>query len=238
MNFSGINSNDIDLIERYLDGELNLEEQQSFNKRISDDPEFKKLSEARKEIHELWLKARNFDAIKEEVRRIHQEGSDREKNLLKVVPGLFSQHKYYAIAAGVLLLTGILSVLLIINKTSRPTTIAGNDKNQKYQVQKQKEQPDKGTMEIYKGGNSIIVLIKPDEGSVLNVQKDILFEWNYKDDSVTHFTILKESDNSLVFTKKVSSLDHTLLLPAGTLRPGDYSWSIRDQKIKRSFKVR
>jgi hypothetical protein len=238
MNFPEKNNNDIDLIEKYLDGELTLEEQQSFNKRMNDDPEFKKLTGARKEIHELWLKARNFDAVKEEVRRIHQEGSDREKNLLRIAPGLFSQRISYAIAASVLLLAGILSVFLIINKASRPTTIAGNDKNKMYQVQKQKVQPDKGKMEIYNRGSSKIVLIKPDEGAVLSEQKDILFQWKYTDDSVTHFTILKGSDNSLAFTKIISSPDSTFLMPAGTLNPGVYTWSIRDQKIKRSFKVR
>ena len=48
MNFPEKNNNDINFIERYLDGELTLEEQKLFNKRIIDDPEFKKLTEARK----------------------------------------------------------------------------------------------------------------------------------------------------------------------------------------------
>jgi hypothetical protein len=233
-----INKDDIDLIERYLDDELTLEEQQSFNKRMCDDPEFKNLAETRKEIHDLWPKARNIVAIKEEVRRIYKEGSDREKNILRIVPELFSQYRYYAIAASFVLFIGILSALLFINKTSRHAILAENDKNKIYQVQKQKVQPDKGKMEIYRGGNSLIVLLKPDDGEVLSAQKDILFKWKYTDDSVTHITIFKGSDNSLVFTKKVSPLENTILLPAGTLKPGDYTWSIRDQKIKRSFKVR
>ena len=99
---------------------------------MNDDPEFKKLTGARKEIHELWLKARNFDAVKEEVRRIHQEGSDREKNLLRIAPGLFSQHIYYAIAASVLLLAGILSVFLIINHPPFRVQVLTNKKECNY----------------------------------------------------------------------------------------------------------
>jgi hypothetical protein len=237
MEFPEINKNDIDFIERYLDGELTLEEQQSFNKRMSDDPKFKNLEEARKEMHDLWPKARKIVAVKEEVRRIYREGSTREKNIFRLVPGLVSQYRYYAIAASLVLLIGILSVLFFINKTSRNAILAENDKNKTYQVHKQNVQPEKGKMEIYKGGNSLIVLLKPDDGAVLSAKKEILFEWKYSDDSVTHFTIFKGADNSVVFTKKVESLENKLLLPAGTLRPGVYYWSIRDKNSKRSFKI-
>ena len=151
---------------------------------------------------------------------------------------MLSLRKYYAIAASVLLLAGILSILFFINKTTWHRTLAYNDKNKIYQVQKPRIQPEKGKMENYYGVSSRIALIKPDEGAVISEQKNIIFQWKYSDDSITHITILKGSDNSLAFTKKISSRENTLLLPAGTLTPGVYTWSVRDQKIKRSFKVR
>jgi len=235
MNFPERN-NDIDFIERYLDGELTPEEQQSFNKRMIDDQEFKELVEARKESSELWVKARTYAAIKEDVKRIHSKGLEEEKISLRTIPAFISQYKYYAIAASGLLLIGVIAALIFIVNPNKQNTLSDNDKNKLYQVQNAIDQMVKGKMETV--NEKAIVLLKPDSGAIMSAQKDILFQWKYKNDSPVEFVISNENSNTKVFTKKIDPLENSLLIPAGTLMPGVYSWYITVQKIKRTFTVK
>jgi hypothetical protein len=65
-----INERDTELIEKYFDGELTEEEVGIFEKRLSEDNDFKALFRFRKEIPDLWVKVRSFEAVKEEITKI------------------------------------------------------------------------------------------------------------------------------------------------------------------------
>ena len=226
---------DIDLIERYLDGDFTLEEQKSFNIRLTDDREFKDLVETRKESNELWFKARVYSTIKEDVNRIHKQGSAQEKNILRLVPSFVAQHKYYSIAAIGLFLTGLVATLLFIVKPSQQINLADNARNKIYQIQKSKEQPAKAKLEIYHFG--LVVLLKPEDGMFVSSKKTILFQWKYNGNSPVSFTISDTQKNS-IYIKAISFSDSALLLPSGTLKPGTYKWFIGDQKIQRTIIVK
>ncbi len=238
MNSSGLNTADLDLIERYLDGELTHEERQSVENRINGEKGFADLIEARKEIQELWLSAKSREAIKEEVRRISQEGLNHEKN----VPGLellqSIHYKYYAIAASLIFIVGIAFAILLFNIGSGDGIIAFKNTKKTIVVQKPKGQAYKGKKGIYYGKNSIILLIKPDSGEVFRSGKEILFRWSYTADSITHFTILKFGNNFPVFVKKINSSENMLRFQADILKPGNYIWFIGNQKIKREFTIK
>jgi len=160
---------------------LTLEEQQSFDKRIIDDPEFKDLVEARKESSELWLKARKYDIIKEDVKRIYIQGLEDHEKKTRTIPVFISQYKYYAIAASGLLLIGLITALIFIVNPNKQNTLSDNDKNKLYQVQKAIDQSVKGKIETV--NEKVIVLLKPDSGAVISSHRDILFQWKYKNDS-------------------------------------------------------
>lgn len=238
MDLSEINKDDLNLIEKYLDGELTPEEEHSFNQRITEDHGFKDLLTARKEIREVWYRARNIETTKEEVRSIYQEGAVQEKNIFRIIPDFISTYRYYAIAASVVLITGILSVLLLINKNSKNTEIAKNEKNKTYQVQQERELSVKGKLGIYKPESRQIVLLSPDSEAVISTQKTILFKWIYKNDTDTHITILKKGINFPVLSEKISSSQTSILLPAGKLKPGVYTWFIGDNRITRTFIIK
>jgi len=237
MNASEINKNDIDIIEKYLDGELKPEEKKSFEERMQTDQDFKNLIEARNEIRGVWLKVKIKEAVKEEVKSIYKEGSNQEKNFLRILPVLVLHYRYYAIAASLLILIGILFSFLFINKGSKDVTVAVTDQNKTYQVQKPEDQIYKGGKNIYKGHESIILLIKPDSGAILKADKDILFHWKYNADSLTHLTITDENKKLTIFSKKVSLSENRYILPARTLRPGIYSWYVGDVKVKWVFVI-
>ncbi len=237
MNSSGLHTADLDLIERYLDGELTPEERLSVESRINGEKEFADLIEARKEIQELWLSAKSREAVKEEVRRISLEGLNHEKN----VPGLnhlYSIHyKYYAIAASLIFIIGIAFAILLFNIGSGDGIIAFKN-TKKTIVQKPEGQSYKGKKGIYYGKNSIILLIKPDSGEVFRSGKEILFSWSYTADSITHFTILKSGNNFPVFVKKLNASENMLRFQADILKPGNYIWFIGNRNINREFTIK
>jgi len=227
---------DIDLIERYLDGELTFEEQQSFDKRMIDDPVFKDLVGARKESSELWLKARTYYTVKEEVNRIHKMKFSHKKNILRIVPSYLTQHKYYSIAAIGILLIALIAALLFIVRPSQKFKIADNDRNKIYDVRKAIKPAEKGEIKIYK--YDLNNLLKPDNGEVISRNKVIRFEWRCFDNSDRYLFITKRGEELPVFSRLILCPKSFMLLPAGTLKPGVYTWYVTDEKFQRTFTIK
>ncbi|MFH1025877.1 MAG: hypothetical protein V1764_04285 [Nitrospirota bacterium] len=122
--------NDIDLIERFLDGTLNESELTDFYQRVEKDPDFARLVEFRKKLPDLWIKADHYQEIRADVRRSIKMPS--HQRIFHLHPAVF------AIAASVVILIGI-AVALILG------TGGGNKSNEDNQA-------------IIKQGDSILPL--------------------------------------------------------------------------------
>jgi hypothetical protein len=228
---------DVDLIERYIDGELSPEIV-SFRRKVEDDSEFRNLLESRNEMRDLWIRAKKVEATKAELKRIVHKKDSAKKGKVFILPGFISQNKYYAIAAGLILLIGVISLLMLITNKSTNDAVAHNDKVHSYSVHNPMDQAYKGDKKTYEAANSKIVLLKPDNKALLTSHEQIIFQWTGKGDSLVDFTILQSTNKLIVFTKKVRQGEQSFRLSPGTLKAGKYTWIIGDPLTSRSLIIK
>lgn len=242
MNSVPLNELDIEIIEKYINGELNRDEVEAFDLRLTSDPEFFNTYNFRKKLPEFWLEARTNETIKEEIRKILEPGlSYPEQNESSPEPEkktphpiiIFHSNYRYSIAAGFLILIGAAISGYFVVRNSHTTEQAENT----YKVQNPVNQPYKGDKTIY-SVKDIVRLIRPDSGFILNHSDELTFQWHYVADSISHFFIFKKGISSPVYIKTISSHDSTLTLPAKVLTPGEYYWSVGYRQITKKFIVR
>ena len=238
MNGPNISQKDIDLIEKYLDGNLTKEETESVEKKLNEDTGFLQLFRIRKEVQNLWIQARSFEATKEEVRSIYIESFIPVKNKSKISPLKAIAYRHYAIAATVLILIGTTFVLIFFYESHVNSLQSEKKKkeNNSINIQKPEEQPEKGSREFYSKKN--LILSKPDSNVILEHNKEIVFQWTFKGDTSTHFLIISKDNYQVIYQKKVNPSENKLILPCNTLQPGMYYWYVGNKIIKRGFTIK
>jgi|GEM_PF-6308917 len=102
------NQEDINFIERYLDGDLNSEELKAFRERMENDLEFMTLCNERINIAEQWALSNEYVKTKGQIRDLI-ESSKRKSQI--------TRRYFLSLAAVVLILVGIFGILRLINHT-------------------------------------------------------------------------------------------------------------------------
>lgn len=229
-----IDEKDVELIEKYFDGDLNEEEKTVFDKKHSENTEFAELVRLRNTLPGILKDAALYETTKKEI----QEALMLEET----GPKLFSLKRiYYVIAACILLLVGTFVIFFLVNnKKEGPDQMA--DKNivnkDSLTILQQIEQPSRAKKGIYK---DIILkdtsLITPVEGAQFHDNETIIFKWVNKNDTVTHLLIISADDDKTVEFIAVKPGQDMLPVKADKLKPGEYYWMLSDCRIKRSFYV-
>jgi hypothetical protein len=113
-------SNDTELIERYIEGELQGEELEKLENRIKSDPEFASEVKLHRELDEFLRNKFDYIQKREQLEHIYEEVilKKRKSDIQTVEPAKTSSLKwYYKVAAGIALLIGIAAILFF---TLRP----------------------------------------------------------------------------------------------------------------------
>lgn len=230
--------NDIDLIERFLDGSLNEPELIEFHKRVEMDPDFANLLELRKKLPDLWQKANLYEEIQGEVRR---------SITMSLHHRIFQLHPaVYAIAASVIVLVGI-GIAFILWKGG------GDGLNQNNQVvvkqsdsilQLQTEMPgskaklDTVTKHEYTGTR--LILLYPPDGMIYHYSDTVTFKWSIPGDSVSTFYVADKLNGDVLIKKRVNPYKPEptgYLLPGKSLKPGTYIWYVDTNRVQREIRI-
>jgi len=215
---------DIELIERFLDNKLSKEESSDFFKRVNEDREFAKLVKLREVMPDLLKDADNYRKIREEV-----------KSTLNFQGGkwlFFHNPAQMALAAVILLLIATV-VIFFVTKEHGILPFIKNDnlvkKNDTLMIQKKGGPDFKANKDIY---------YSPLNGSVFISSDKIIFRWKPVHDSTFQFMIFLKEQTIPVYHKEIHHGQDSILLPPGTIKPGEYQWYIGDKKIKHSFIIK
>ncbi|NCA77500.1 MAG: hypothetical protein EOM90_14300 [Alphaproteobacteria bacterium] len=218
------NPKDIELIERFLDNELSEAEHSSFLNRIDHDHEFARLFKIRSVMPSLLKDADNYRKIRKEI-----------KSTLDLQSGkrvFFHNPTQMALAAVILLLIATVVILFVANENGIfPFNKTDNlaEKNDTLIIQK-KGGPD------FKASDDIFY--SPLNGAVFNSSDKIIFKWKPVHDSTLQFLIFFREQTIPVYHKKINPGQDSILLPPGTIKPGEYQWYIADKNSKHSFTIK
>jgi len=215
---------DIELIERFLDNKLSKEESSDFFKRVNKDREFAKLVKLREVMPDLLKDADNYRKIREEVKStLDFQGGKR----------LFLHNTAQMALAAVILLLIATVVIFFVAKEHGILPFNKNDnlvkKNDKLMIKKKGGPDFKANKDIY---------YSPLNGSVFISSDKIIFRWKPVHDSTFQFMIFLKEQTIPVYHKEIHPGQDSILLPPGTIKPGEYQWYIGDKKIKHSFIIK
>jgi hypothetical protein len=225
MNPDNINDKDLELIERHLDGELTGDESVQFQKRLNEDPEFKRFFDFRQELPELWNTARRRQQIRKEL---------DAKMLQK--KGITIRLNYkLAAAASVLLLIGV-----VLFQNSRDSSEGYySDTKSKVNVTPPVQAPGYGDSALSSHDQiPVSVSPSPDSGICFKSDEPVQFRWNSENKSgISGITIRESATKTLKYFQKLPAGQHFFTLYPGVLKPGNYEWYPSDDSIPRFFSI-
>ena len=212
---------DIELIERFLDNKLSGQESFDFFQRLNEDKEFTRLVVLRNAIPGLLKDADNYNKIREEVKStIHLQGSKRL---------FFHNPAQMALAAVILLLIATVVILFVANEHgifpfNKTENLA--EKNDTLMIQKKGSPDFKASKDIY---------YNPLNGAVFTSADEVIFRWKPAHDSALQFVIFQKDQPVIAYQKKMNPGQDSIILQPGTIKPGDYQWSVGDKNSERTF---
>jgi len=228
-----IDPKDIDLIERYLDNNLDISERYLFEKRIKEDPEFERLVKTRQVLPGLLESATDYDRTRN---LVSDEITESKHWLLH-----FIKPSYLAWAAVAVILIGSAIGYLILKHqgNDQVLSVAGNKKKiDTITITPGYKQPSKAIREtIILKSVTGISLMEPKNEIVFNETAIITFHWEYKADSITHLYIASAGTDKIEIKTEIKPGTESYTLNAKKLKSGRYYWFIGNKEVKRFFTV-
>jgi len=207
-----------------MDHELSEAEHSSFMNRIDHDPEFARLVKLRNVLPPLLKDADNYHNVREEVKSaLDFQGGKRL---------FFHNPVRMALAAVILLLIATIVIFFVAREHGILPFIKNDNfvkKNDTLLIQKKGGPDFKAKKDIY---------YSPLNGSVFISSDKIIFRWKPVHDSTFQFMIFLKERTIPVYHKEIQPGQDSILLPAGTIKPGEYQWYFGDKKIKHSFIIK
>lgn len=218
-------NNDILVIEDYLDGKLNKQEEVQFQKKLESDTEFAKLYRFRLRIRNDLQKADHY-------KNIHQQVTSAIKNVKKE-----KQRKIvYAVAASIALLIVISGVLTLVNQKHKAPQIAIDEfdtsKVETYQPQMKEPEsyaktgrydPDLGAKEL-----SLSFAVENDS---------LVFSWQPVTECKSNLIVIMQESEKELFKKQVKLSSSRIELPRNELPAGKMVWYIEGFAARDSFEL-
>lgn len=224
---------DIDLIERYIQGQLSPAEVMHFEFRLDDDREFGRKFRLRKTFPELMHEEGYIEPAKTSAGTSAQKTERGSFNFIKP--------RFLAWVAAVVIMTGVV-IFLINMKTifpgERSATPGPNDRNDP-RIISQVKQP---SQVVYPAAaepsvKKPIELEAPADGDTLNRIGDILFRWKLETDTFTNIYIFTEINDELVWWRGIKPGIREHKVPAIYFQPGRFYWYVGTRDVKRTFIV-
>lgn len=253
---------DINLIEKFLKGELTHDEAVDFETRVDEDHEFARKLRLRKTFPSLF-NAQGLDAIVMDV-----DAKPEEAEPVIKVRKPVSRRLLFLIAALVLLVAGGFIAFYFILPLSRslkhPATAvkpasltSANKKTLQLKpappssaVNKQaaiplpaaqtttpNETPKAEARLQPTGRPKPVELILPIDNEVVSRGQDVVFRWKMQTDTFTNFYLISSANDKLAWWRGVKPGIRELTIPAINFKPGKFYWYVGSKECKRTLIV-
>lgn len=233
----GDRDQDLELIERYLKGDLSRTELSDFQDRLDSDHEFARKLRLRQSFPSLF----------------HAAGADLISTMdapsMESVPQKKTRSpvKRHVIAGAILLVAAVIAGLLIYMSPKAPEkpeekmAIADSvpEKTQPAaEVPAARVVQPVDTPEQEETASGPVAPDVPADSIVLPRDEEILFRWTMETDSFTNFYIHAIPSGKLMWWRGIRPGVRELTLPAGKLWKGTYFWYVGDRKYGRTLIIR
>ena len=224
--------NDIDLVERFLEGSLSDNELDAFDQRLKTDTTLAGILAQRKLLQASYFEASERHDLKKQIRLAVNDEKRKMSNL---------KRNAWLIAASFTILAGIGTFFIMQSRQSSDNNLVSqgnNSQEDEVVAAKQNKIAEYGSVDTFNKQSKINVIdFLPVDGTVFNQKDTILFflpVMNEKD-------VLIIYDNAGSVIKKVSfqpGNEEYKILPY-TLKPGEYAWNhLLDQSKKHYFSIK
>ncbi len=224
---------DIELIERYLDGDLSGKEKTEFEKRLGPrelissgtkkdkcpegyDPGFRKLYDFREKMALWWKYADEYEKTKKKVAEII--ASEKKRKKLTIV---------YSIAAALFICLAI--PLAIYNNQGKQNKMAGSEE---YKVGADYPEYDASIRYFDKSYKQLL----PADKQTFKYGKPILFKWDSELEVQTAIVIKQTANDSIIWRVPVPSKLKQYELKK-ELDSGGYAWEMEGFDGKKQFEI-
>lgn len=237
---------DIELIEKFLEGKLTHQELRNFNHRLDEDREFARKVRIRQTFPALLSDSVETESQpKEPVAALRQpsSGGNKWKKITITLTLSF-------LAICLIIFVFLFSSRLVDKRTADAGTRPDNGSHRssfgsepvpgiaavEMPARSEERRSESGGSDTLKNTNAI-VLVVPEQDQTFNRNEPILFQWEQATDSTTNFYIVSVSGKKIYYWKGIKPGIHEFLLQARTFIPGRYVWFVGTRENKRSFVI-
>jgi hypothetical protein len=245
-----IDQKDIELIEKYLNGNMNEAERFAFEARLYEDREFARKCRLMKTFPTLMGENASEEKEKQEPEEYRWEFNTKPAS--RISARLFFLLFLFVMAAAAVLFyysfrPGHTSEKVVtVSQVPAKSTETPEKGSVASPEMKPALSPEKGpapsavqekTTPVEEVAEAPYTLLSPADREVVNRQGEILFRWKQQPDSITHIYISAESIGKVVWWRAVKPGIREFRIPAISFRPGRYYWYVGVKESERSFIV-
>jgi len=224
-----MNDNDKNLIEKYIDRELEGEALIIFEKRLKTDKSLAKEYKQRIKFAKLWVDADDYRTTKAEISHV----------LHKSEMNFFQSNRYliFSIAASIIILVGVYFLMVHDNDTISNEFANVNDSisNKDNTIIFQYDEPDK--LAAIDSVSSSIQLLFPVNGEIFNTSQPITFKWKSDLNQNDTLYVSNKSDSKILLKLRIRLSDTTYTIKYPQFTEGKYLWYISDNTNHQEFIV-
>ena len=228
-----MNDNDIHLIEKYIDGELEGEVLTLFKERLKNDKLLANEYKQRIKFAKLWVDADDYSTTKAQIgNALHNQNEN-----------VFRTNRFYifSIAATIVILIGV--YLLFFQKNDTNENVLENQfadvqdslSNKENTIVFQYDEPDK--LAAIDSVSSNINILFPVNGEVFNISQPITFKWKSDLNQNDTLFVTNELDSKILLKLRVRLSDTTYTIKYPQFSDGKYLWYISDKTNDGRFSV-
>ena len=226
------NERNIELIERYIDGELKGDDLEAFEKRLKEEPELAKEYNARNKIAEVWKDTTEYETTRNEISAALQAGHS----------SFFQRNKMYiiSIAASVAMLFGIYIMFFHHNNSlnnGQQLVVSDSVNNKDRAIHLNMEEPERlASVEVL--GNTI-KLLSPEDHAIYPHTHKIVFKWvsSSESENVDTLYIYNAATRGLALKQAIHHEEDTMVYIVEKLPEGTYIWYLNDTLKINTFTI-
>jgi len=224
-----MNDKDKNLIEKYIDGELEGEALTLFEKRLKTDKSLAKEYNERIKIAKLWLDAEGYRATKAEISNVL---SNSEINFFRS-----NRYLIFSIAASIIILFGVYFLMVHDNANISNEFANVNDSiiNREKTIVFQYDEPNK--LAAIDSVSSNIQLLFPVNGDVFHTSQPITFKWKSDLNQNDTLFVSNKSDGKILLKLRIKLSDTVYTIKYPQFTKGKYLWYISDNTNHQEFIV-
>lgn len=219
-----MNDNNINQIEKYIDGDLHGEALNSFEKRLKTDKSLAKEYNQRIKFARLWIDADEYSKTKTEIGNIIKNQS---KNIFRI-------KKFYILsfAATIIILFGVYLLLKHTNNTNENVlenkfaNVMDSSSNIEDTIVFKYDKTDKfAKLDTVSG---YVNLLFPVNGELIITSQPITFKWKSNSNKNDTLYVINKSDGMTILKIKVALSDTIYTIMHPQIANGNFLWYISD----------